>query len=338
MDNIQRLREKVKYPVLIFGESNLRYFTGVAQSGVLIVDKESTILTHDAELARTSNVSSVIRVKKRTNEELVKLLKGMEIRKLGANPMLLGEKLVKEMHAKKIKRIHISKALDEMRAIKPDGEIKKIRMACELADEAMSEVRRGIRPGVSERELRQRAMSVLVECEDVAFSFIVASGPNSEYTHISPTSRRISLGEFVIIDLGFKVDGYSSDLTRTFCISPSKEKKHFHDYVLEAQKKALEVVSPGAVCGKVYDRVLQFFKRDGSDAYWKYSLGHGVGLDVHESPMLSKDSKDRLKNGMTFTIEPGLHIPGFGGVRIEDTFLLDKKPIRLTDSEYSLEP
>ena len=337
LENIRRLRERVKIPVLILDEANLRYYTEVAQGGALLIDKEDTLVTQDLELAKTSAVDTVIKAKGRTSDEVLKLLKQKKIKRVGVDFNSLSYLWFKKLQSKKIKLVDASKKLAEMRIIKSEREIEKIKRACELADKAMAEISGNIRAGMTERQLRNYAYTILPQAEDVAFSFIIASGPNSEYTHVQPSERRIALSDFLIVDLGFQVDGYNSDLTRTFCLSPTSQQRGLYNKVLEAQRLAINAIVPGAPCGKLWSKVEAFFKKDDLDRFWKYGLGHGVGLDIHEPPSLFKGSKEKLKNGMTFTIEPGLHIPNFGGVRIEDTVLLDKRPKILTESDYSLE-
>ena len=338
LENIRKLRKEAKVPVVIFDESNLRYYTEVgALAGMLLVDREETLITQDVELADNSPIENIVKPKQSSLLELFKILRKKKIKTVGVDLDHMSYALFKRFQLQKIRLMDVSKKLAEIRAVKSEREIGKIRQACKLADKAMKEAVFYLKPGISERELRTNLLSVLSKCEDVAFSFIVASGPNSEYTHVFPTSRAISEQELVIIDLGVKVDGYCSDLTRTFCIDPTGEQKKLYEYMLKAQRIAIDAISPNIQCGKVYKKVESFFKDKSLLKFWKYGLGHGVGLDVQEYPSLFKDSKDRLKNGMAFTIEPGIHIPTFGGVRIEDTVLLDKKAKKLTESDYSFE-
>ena len=338
LENIQRLRERTNVPTLILDEANIRYYTGVAQSGALLIDKEETLVTHDVELAQNSSVHYIIKPKDRTSTELLQLLKKKKIKRLGVALDSISYPWFKKLTSSKIKLVDVSKTLSSMRAVKSDQEIEKIAKACDLADRAMLEIANNLSAGMSERQIRQYALSVLPQAEDIAFNFIIASGPNSEYTHVSPSERRLALTDFVIVDIGFRVDGYNSDLTRTFCLSPSREQKDFYETMLEAQQLAIAKVHLGASCGSVYGAVEKFFKKDDLARYWKYSLGHGVGLDIHEAPNLSKGSRDKFKDNMVFTIEPGIHIPEFGGVRIEDTFLFNKSIKPLTKSEHKLAP
>ena len=340
LENIRRLRERVRVPVFIYGESNLRYYTGLAQlpGGLLVEKAEETLITRDMELGRNAPVSNIVQAKDRTSVELFKILKRKKIRTLGVDFENLSCELFKKFQAKRIRLVDVSKILSSIRAVKTKEEISKIEKASELADKAMVEVVSNLSAGMTERQVRNYALSVLPQAEDVAFSFIIASGPNSEYTHAYPSERRIALNDLVIVDIGFRVDGYCSDLTRTFCLNPTNQQKSLYDTVLEAQRLAINSVSTGVACRDVWRKVNAFFKKDDLDRFWKYGLGHGVGLDIHEAPSISKESADRFKSGMTFTIEPGLHIPDFGGVRIEDTFLLDNRIRALTNSDYALEP
>ena len=338
LDNIQRLRDRVKVPVFVYGETNLRYYTGLAPlpGGLLIEKAGETLITRDVEMAENISLP-IVKPKGRASLELIKILKNKKIKTIGIDFDSLSYDLFKIFRASKIRLVDVSKKMSELRMVKSKEEIEKIAKACELADKAMTEIANNLSAGMSERHVRQYALSILPQAEDVAFSFIIASGPNSEYTHAYPSERRIALGDLVIVDLGFRVDGYCSDLTRTFCLSPTKSQKELYDTVLKAQRLAIDAVVPGVSCGKVWSKVEAFFKKDDLAKDWKYSLGHGVGLDIHEAPSLAEGSKEKMKNGMTFTIEPGIHIPDFGGVRIEDTFLLDKRIKPLTNSDYTLD-
>jgi Xaa-Pro aminopeptidase len=295
------------------------------------------LIAGDTDLAQTTGIS-VVKPGRSPQDELLRLLKQQKVRRLGIDMKNISHDLHTKLVSARIRPVDVGDRLRQMRAVKSGAEIRSIREACRLADRAMDAACGSIRPGVTERSIRQAALSVLEECEAQAFDFIVASGDNSLYTHCFPSDRRISRTDLVIVDLGLVVEGYRSDITRTFCLEPGEEQRALYAAVAEAQDLALKAIRPGTRCGDVCEKVGKFLEKHNLRKYWKYGLGHGVGLDIHEPPSLSRESLDVLKQGMTFTVEPGLHVPGICGVRIEDVVLLRKKPEKLTRTAYGLIP
>ena len=161
--------------------------------------------------------------------------------------------------------------------------------------------------------------------ETVPFEVIVASGQNGALPHARPTDRIIKKGEPIVIDLGARVDGYSSDLSRTICLNPQTETfKRVYDVVLQAQLSALEKVNTGMTGEQADSIARQVIQEAGYGEAFGHGLGHGVGLDVHEEPRLGPNAINVLADQMVFTIEPGIYIAGWGGVRIEDTVMLER--------------
>lgn len=327
----------MKCPFIIIDDAQLRYFTkvGCISGAALITEQNKYLITRDSELGEKTDFV-VIKSRKRPINALLKIIKILKIRRLGMDLENVPYGVHKKL-SKKVRLFDVGAELKKMMEAKSAEEVRRIRNACKLSIEAMKAAHDAIRVGKTERQIRAAAMAAVMDrCEVQAFNFIVASGENSMYTHVFPTNKKIAAGEMVIVDLGVVVDGYHSDMTRTFCISPNREQEKIYDVVLEAQRIAVKNIKEGKKCSAIYNAVEKYFKKQGVEKFWKYDLGHGVGLKIHESPGFSKDSKDVLRRGMTFTIEPGLHIPDVGGVRIEDTVWLDKKPALLTKYPYRL--
>jgi len=211
--------------------------------------------------------------------------------------------------------------------IKDEGEIGAIAAAAAIADLVYAEVVSLIRPGVTEREI-----AVEIECrtrrrggEGTAFPPIVASGLRAALPHAGPTDRRIAEGDMVIIDMGVVVRGYRSDLTRTVAVGSASERlREIYRIVAEAQAAAVDMVHPG-IDGVELDAVARrIITEHGYGEAFGHNLGHGVGLRVHEGPSLSWRSTDVLAPGMVVTIEPGIYLPGWGGVRIEDLVVVTR--------------
>lgn len=225
-------------------------------------------------------------------------------------------------------RLRATKGIVEsMRAEKDEDELRMIERAANLADSAIERAARSLRPGQSEKELAWELERFLREngSETISFPIIVASGPNSARPHAEPSERIIGYGEPVIIDLGARIDGYCSDITRTLCVGePGETFAQLYGLVRTARAAAIERLSAG-MTGDQADAVARTVIEEGGhgDAFG-HGLGHGVGLDVHEAPRLGPGSGDALRVGMVFTVEPGIYLEQWGGVRIEDMVILEE--------------
>lgn len=213
----------------------------------------------------------------------------------------------------------------QMRSIKETGEIDALQRAADLGDAAFSAVAQRIEPGWTERrvalEIESEARSLGAEA--LSFPTIVASGPHSAMPHAQPRDHAITDGDSVVIDMGVIVDGYCSDLTRTIVVGKPAPKFHeIYDIVLTAQRTAEELARTGMSGEEAHMLAHNVIIEAGYGENFGHGLGHGVGLLVHEAPRLARLSKDELKDGMVVTIEPGIYITGWGGIRIEDMAVL----------------
>ncbi|HIE09203.1 MAG TPA: aminopeptidase P family protein [Armatimonadetes bacterium] len=235
----------------------------------------------------------------------------------------------------RVRLVKLPAIIEEMRAVKEDCEVEAIKEACRLAQRAFERALGLVREGVEEQELQAEIVYFLLKSgsEGLPFDPIVASGENSALPHAKPSGRRLKKGDLVIFDLGARVRGYCSDITRTVSVGrASSEARRMYRAVWEAQRRAAERARPGMSEEGLYRVAERALKRWGMSEYFKHGLGHGLGLEIHESPSLAKGRKGRLKRGMVITIEPGVYIEGVGGVRIEDDFLLTAKGAeRLTE-------
>lgn len=215
-----------------------------------------------------------------------------------------------------------------LRQRKDGAELVNIRIAIQRAEESFRELRCHIKPGAGERELGLRLEYLMREkgSRRAAFDTIVASGPNGAMPHASVTDRRIKQGDLVTFDFGAESNGYFSDITRTVCVGrPTTRQRKIHSLVLEAQTAAIRIVRPGMACRSVDDAAREVIKGAGQAKRFGHGTGHGVGLMVHEGPSVSPLSKDRVEQDMVFTVEPGVYVPGWGGVRIEDMVLVTER-------------
>jgi len=210
--------------------------------------------------------------------------------------------------------------MKSLRMVKTDDEIARIKEACKLADACLRHVERLLQVGVSEFDIdldiefffrRNGATS--------SFSPIVASGPNSAKPHARPTERTLQNGDFVTLDLGAKLDGYCSDITRTFVIGEASNRhREIYDQVLAAQLASIAAIKPGVTGKSVDAEARRVLDEKGMAQYFGHGLGHGLGRAVHDPGSLSIRSTDTVSVGNVWTVEPGVYVDGFGGVRIED--------------------
>jgi len=215
--------------------------------------------------------------------------------------------------------------VESMRAIKENDELAFIVKAVEVCDAAFEKVSSDMREGMTEAEVAWQLEKTMREDGSgvLPFNIIVASGPNSAKPHHQPTDRPIANGEPVIIDMGASIGGYTSDLSRTICLGKRERKfGKIYDLVLGAQLTAIATIESGMTGDTADSLARTVIEQGGYGERFGHGLGHGVGLATHEAPRVGKESKDILTDGMVFTIEPGIYISGWGGVRIEDMVVL----------------
>ncbi|MDP6111269.1 MAG: aminopeptidase P family protein [Planctomycetota bacterium] len=215
--------------------------------------------------------------------------------------------------------------VDELRVVKAPDEIERIRKAAEINDRAFDHMLGFLKPGLTEIDATLELEWFLRRngAFEIAFDVIAAAGPNGAKPHAHPSKRKIKNNELLTLDFGSVWEGYRSDMTRTVGFGrPGRKLKKIYRTVLDAQVAGVEAIKPGTV-GKDADRISRKIIKDaGYDKYFGHSLGHGVGLQIHELPRLAPHSKDILKPGMVVTVEPGIYVPDFAGVRIEDLVLV----------------
>ncbi|MSQ11741.1 MAG: aminopeptidase P family protein [Dehalococcoidia bacterium] len=227
-----------------------------------------------------------------------------------------------------------------IRAVKDAGELKLIERACQITDLAFDQVTPTIEPGETEKAVAWRLEKVMREAgaEALAFETIVASGPNAALPHHLASDKPLRQGEPIVIDFGARYDGYHADMTRTICLGkPDDTLRKVYDIVLGAQLTASETVCAGMTGGQADKIARDIIDKAGYGDKFGHSLGHGVGLAIHESPWLGPNQENKLTEEMPFTIEPGIYIPGWGGVRIEDTVVMEKGRVRAISKAHKFE-
>jgi Xaa-Pro aminopeptidase len=224
--------------------------------------------------------------------------------------------------------------VEELRALKEPEELEALRRAVELGDAAFQDVAARIEPGWTEKQVAWEIEKYAREhgAEGLSFPTIVAAGPWGAMPHAQPRDHVIEAGDGVVIDMGVSLDGYASDLTRTvFVGEPDDQFKKIYDIVLAAQLTAEELVHSGMTGSDAHNIAHKVIEAAGYGESFGHGLGHGVGLQVHESPRVGGTSEDVLQDGMVITVEPGIYLPGWGGIRIEDMgYLKDGKYVNFT--------
>ena len=209
--------------------------------------------------------------------------------------------------------------------IKTEQELEYLAMAESIGDKAFMKMLDIIKPGMTELEVAAELEYLLKKegGEGLAFSTIIASGVNSSMPHAIPGDKKLEVGDFITMDFGCKYKGYCADMTRTVVLGKANEKqKEIYNIVLKAQLAALDAIKAG-IPGKAVDKVARdIIEEAGYGAYFGHGLGHSVGLFIHEGPRLSMKEETILQPNMTETVEPGIYLPGFGGVRIEDMVVI----------------
>ena len=236
------------------------------------------------------------------------------------------------LRADRPKILAAPRLVTDMRAIKEPAEIQALQRAVDVGDAAFTAVAQRIEPGWTERRMTLEIESEARQlgAEGLSFPTIVAAGPHGAMPHAQPRDHAIADGDGVVIDMGVIVDGYCSDLTRTIVVGkPTAKFREVYDIVLTAQRTAEEIVRSGMTGEEAHMLAHNVIAEAGYGENFGHGLGHGVGLLIHEAPRLARLAKDELKDGMVFTIEPGIYVTGWGGVRIEDMVVMEGGKVRV---------
>ena len=221
--------------------------------------------------------------------------------------------------------VPLTETVEELRAVKDPAELARIRAAARIADEALAAAEPMLRPGVTEAQLQQALDDAIraAGSSGPAYDTIVASGPNSALPHARPTERELQAGDLVIVDVGATVDGYRSDMTRSFVLGdPDEQAGTMLELVGRSQSAGVEAVRPGVEAGDIDGACRSVIEEAGMGEAFVHGSGHGVGLDVHELPRVASGSSAVLEPGNVLTVEPGVYLPGLGGARVEDLLVV----------------
>ena len=346
-NRLSQLREKLGQQeiaaIFVSQSDTRRYLSGFDGSAgyLLITGKDAIIATDFRYIEQVKQQSPDYRVFQISGDmanwfpELVADLRG---RKLGFELQHMSLAMYRQV-GDIIKRVAppprlvpLEGLVESLRAIKEAEEIEVIAQAADISDGAFRHVEENMKAGMSEIEVAWEVERFMREhgSQAVPFDVIVASGPNAALPHARPSERAIQEGEPVLRDIGARVHGYASDLTRTICLGePDDDFKKVYDIVLGAQLAALELIKEGMTGEQADNLARTVIAETGYAEAFGHALGHGIGLVAHESPRLGPGSNEKLASGMVFTIEPGIYLPGWGGVRIEDLVVLENGNLRV---------
>ena len=325
MSRVDDLRASLEEPLLVSNPVNVRYLTGFASSNAaLLVEPERVRLFSDfryAEAARAVEGVEFVETKRSLVAALAELLEG----KVGFEADAVSHTAWETLKAGGLALVPRRGLVEALRAVKDEGELDATRHAGEITSEAYARFAEERFVGRTERDLAWRLDGLFHElgAQAPAFETIVASGPNGARPHARPTDREIGAGETVVIDAGAMVASYCADCTRTFATGPlPDELKDAYAACLEGQLAGLEAVRAGVTGVDADAAAREKIEAAGLGEKFGHGLGHGVGLEVHEAPRLSRESTDTLAAGNVVTVEPGVYLEGLGGIRIEDLVIV----------------
>ncbi|MDA8169134.1 MAG: Xaa-Pro peptidase family protein [Nitrospiraceae bacterium] len=333
--------------LLVSNIVNVRYLTGFTGSSgyVLVTGKNALFITDprygkDA-LGDSADLFETVIIRTGLDRAVRDLCRKLGVKKLGFETTA-SYGFYERLKKTGVELRPLGGVVEPLRAVKDGYELECIKGAVKRAEEAFREIRPVIRAGAREQAVARRLEEKMTRkgSQGLPFPAIVASGPNSAIPHARPTERKMAPGDLVVIDWGAEFDGYCSDMTRTLLIKGGRgadvtKKKKIYETVLKAQQKAIAFIgASGGKDAKNIDNSARYvIKQADYGEYFTHGLGHGVGLEVHELPGISSRSawKRPVSDGMVITIEPGIYVPGVGGVRIEDMVFIEKgRPVVLT--------
>ncbi|CDF58221.1 M24 family metallopeptidase [Thermobrachium celere] len=324
---------------LVYKDENRNYLSGfTGDDSFLFITKEKSYFITDSrytEQAQNEVVGfEVLEYKPPIHDFIKSLVEKHNVKRLGVEEdrMSLSDYITYKEKLEGVEIVKLEQTIEKIRMIKDDEEIKLIETAASIADKAFEHILKFIKPGISEREVALEIEFFMKKMGASALSFptIVASGTRSSLPHGTASDKIIQEGEFITLDFGCVYKGYCSDMTRTIVLGKANEKqKEIYNIVLEANEAALKAVRPGISCVELDKIARDIIVEKGYGDRFGHGLGHGVGREVHELPFVNARSKFNLEPGMIITDEPGIYIPGFGGVRIEELVLVTEDGYRV---------
>jgi len=345
---IEKIIEKMNnVPVdgaLLTDPASVQYFTGLnlvssERSLYSLIDVNGNVVIFAPKLevnqakdeAKLGEIVEVPRGLK-AFDAILEYIRSKGLKSLGIDSTKISYSIVQRLTNNEIKLNDISNIIAYIRSKKDSIELENIIRAITITEQALDVAKSMIMEGIKELDIMNAIISEMISnnAEWIAFIPIVASGVRSAYPHGSSTNKILRSDELVVVDLGARVNGYCSDLTRTFTVGkPDEKKEELYQIIVEAIEEALSIIASNIKTSEVDKAARQIIEKKGYGEYFTHGLGHGFGLEVHEYPTLSALSEDILEEGQVVTVEPGIYIPGFGGIRIEEDILITKHGYQL---------
>ena len=335
--------------VLITSDINRRYFTGMKSSdGTVIAFRDKAYLIIDfryIEKARATVTAAEVIEQKKLYAQLAELIRDHNAANIAIESQTMTVSRLHTLRAQ-LKDVEVidtdvlSNAINALRSVKDEYELDCIRKAQAIAERAFDDILVFIREGVTERQIALELNRLMFDygAEDLSFETIALAGANTSMPHGVPSDKKVQRGEFVLMDYGAVYNGYHSDMTRTVCVGePDEEMRKVYNIVLEAQTAAINAAHAG-MTGHELDQIARSIISDADyGSCFGHSLGHGVGLEIHERPNAAPNYMQPLNEGAVVTVEPGIYIAGRFGVRIEDFVILTENGcINLTKSAKNI--
>ena len=318
---------------LITARPNVRYLTGLASSNAALLlpaDGDWALLATDSryEGAAQRDAADLDLIIERFIEgrlAAVAARRGVTVLAFESHEMTVDRHQELSARLEGVVTRPFGMKIESLRMVKDATELEKLRVACELSDAALARVLPGIKADDTERTVASRldAQMIALGAERTAFDTIVASGPNGAIPHHAPTDRPLQRGDLVTMDFGALYDGYHADMTRTVAIGAVADwQREIYELVALAQQAGIALLEDGVEAGAVDAAARDVIEAAGHSAHFQHGLGHGVGLEIHEAPMLGYGRTGKLSDRVPVTVEPGVYLPGLGGVRIEDVLVV----------------
>lgn len=319
---------------------NVRYLAGFTGSNAALLvyaadDARAALATDGRYRTQAEHQAPDLRleIERACGPHLTKLAAAEGVARLGFESHVVtvdGYEQLAQAAAAQMELVRASGTVEALREVKDDGEKALLRLACEVADAALTDLieRGGLHPGRTEQQVARELEALMLDrgADGVSFETIIATGPNSAIPHHRPTDAQLASGDFVKIDFGGLVAGYHSDMTRTFVLGKAAQwQRDIYELVAAAQRAGREALVPGEACKDVDAAARTVIADAGYAENFGHGLGHGVGLQIHEAPGISAMSAATLQVGSVVTVEPGVYLPDRGGVRIEDTLIVGEK-------------
>ena len=334
MNKLEQVHEILNHKrldaMIVLSDFNRRYLSGfTGTSGALIITHNKNYLVADFRyIEQATKQAPEFEIINRQNgliTEIKNILEQAQLSNIGFEGHQISYDTYVELNKGMITLISISDSIDKIREVKSEEEIKLIRKAAEIVDKTYDYILTVVKVGMSEREIKALLESKMLElgADGPSFDTIVASGYRGALPHGVASDKLIEKGDMITLDFGAYYRGYCSDITRTFAIrEPDPKMKEIYNIVLSSQIKAIDEIRPGMTVQEADALSRDYIDAHGYGQEFGHSLGHGIGLDIHEGPLLSKNSTGELQVNNCVTIEPGIYVDGLGGVRIEDDILI----------------